>query len=149
MSLSKFSPVMVTRKISLSGKTVTISTSATNNGSAVYTLKMRSHPEFAIPDKAKASCSFVDMNGNTINVPFTESEENKFFSGNNKPNGKWTVDLDDYSVTNLFDTKLVSQVLLNSTMTAKRYNLELYSTAIEIKPGETLTFTNSFEINVK
>jgi hypothetical protein len=149
MSFGKFSPIMVTRKISLNGRTITISTSATNNGSAVYPLKMRSHPEFAIPDKTKASCTFVDLTGKTIDVPFTESEENKFFSGNNKPNGKWTVDLGGYSVTNTFDVNMVSQVLLNSTLTAKRYNLELYSTAMDIKPGETLTFTNSYQIEVK
>jgi len=149
MHLDKFSPIMVSRKISLDGTTITVSTSATNNGSSKRTLDMRTHPELFIPAKTKASCTFVDLSGKTINVPFPESEENIFYSQKEKPNGKWTVDLGSYSVTNTFDPKLVSQVLLNATTASQRYNFELYSTDIDLGPGQTVTFTNSFQVDVK
>ncbi|MCC6445756.1 MAG: DUF4838 domain-containing protein [Armatimonadetes bacterium] len=146
MKLEPYSGIGATRTISLSDQTVTIATSVTNNGSAPYVLKMRTHPEFAIPEQAKPTCSFVDISGKSVSQPFTEGEENRFFSGRDLPNGKWTVDLGSYSVTNLFDPGQVSQALLNDTTAGSRFNLELYSTEVTVNPGETVTFTNSIQV---
>lgn len=138
--------VVLTRTYSLEGSSLRIVSTASNSGDAPATVTLRGHPEFAIPEGSKAAVTFQSRNGKTVEVPIGDKPAELFFRGNDLPDGAWTLRAGTTTVTERFDAAQTGTVLLDTSPSEHRVNLELYAKPVTLAPHSSVTFDQLWQI---
>jgi len=126
---------------------VTVTSTLTNSSDAEKPACLRTHPELAVRDAARARVEVRRADGSWQRHGLGgEAEQDVWLRGGGLPDGAWRV-VDEAGrvvIENTFGPGQVAQGLLNWDGKRGRVNLELYSPERKLAPGESLTITQTF-----
>jgi hypothetical protein len=132
---------------------VTINSSLTNAAKEPRRACLRSHPTFAIADAGQAFAAVRRSDGTWVRKPLIPADEpekelDEFLAGDALPAGDWMLadPAAKLSFRSRFDPAQASQCLLNRSGKEGRANLEIYSKAVTLAPGESLSLRHSIEV---
>ncbi len=143
------------RKFELSpdGAILTITSTLSNGGKDPRQVCLRSHPEFAVSSTENCTVRVLRADGKTdaiklANPADPKAERDQWLRDDDMPAGQWEL-VDSgtgLTVINRFEKGDVAQALLNRAGHQARVNLELFGREVTLKPQESVSLRQSFEV---
>jgi hypothetical protein len=121
----------------------------TNTASAPRTACLRVHPAFRLDSGATARIVLGPPGASDVTIPTGAGEGfERWFRGAELPPGTWALvdETGHVAITSVFSPDEVEGCYLNRGGADNRVNLELWSHARELAPGQSLTVSHRYEI---
>lgn len=116
-------------------------------------LALRIHPAFAVTSTANATLTFTAMDGKPRSFSLANpsnplAEKERWLSGNNMPNGSWSIKdaKSGLTIVNTFDANKVKLCYCNWNGKDARVNLEQWSAPTLLQANFPLELKNTYEI---
>lgn len=131
-----------------------ITSTLTNKDSKARQSCFRIHPAFSVANVQKATLKTKLNDGSWSQCSLSNpedrlAEKGTFFeNGKDLPCGEWMVvdNTDDITLTNKFQPSEISKCYVNWNGRENRVNLEMWSAAVNLKPGESMVVHHSYEV---
>ncbi len=124
-----------------------------NTGKQAQTGCLRVHPAFAVQSTGQAAVYMRQADGSwsrksLANPADPRAEKSIFLQSDDIPAGAWAVvdEAAKIAIVNRMPAGKLSQVLLNWNGADGRVNLELYSKARKLKPGEKIVLEQTYQV---
>jgi len=140
-------------ELAADGATLSIASVLSNGSAQPVTACLRAHPEFSVSSTENCSVRILKADGKTETIKLAnpadpKAERDQWPRESAVPAGQW--DLVDtgtgLTLINRFEKGDVAQALLNRAGQQSRVNLELFGKEVTLKPQESVSLRQSYEV---
>lgn len=142
----------ITKQYTLEGNQIVLKNTVKNTTSQPLDVQFRERGMYPIKSFKDIHISFPTTSGGNIALDensFTDNwlELSKWYLDGNKPSGKIVFKLRDTTLTNQFNPDMLAHFYVNNDMYTTRVNLELFCNNVTLKPGESVSFEQTWTID--